>query len=172
MEIQNDKLYALLSEKDELVRKGRKVSAKVEITNLKIEKNKDKQRKYTEELEPTELIAKGNELSKVIEANLTALENIQKEVHTLKIQNIPADVATEYENLKKELESHELERNKLALKVQKIKDRSVPLIQKAVKPFLKEYEDIESAELKNGKIVVKIFSHLEEWKQKFAEKNK
>lgn len=171
MEIQNDKLYSLLAEKDELVKKGRKVSAKVEITNLKIEKNKDKQRKYTA-YNPKELMVRAMELDSKIAKDLTELEGIQKEVMRLKVDKIPPEVAKEYEDLKKEGEELEIERNKLALKVQKIKDRSIPIIQKEVRPFLKEYEDIESAELKGGKILVKTFNHLDEWKKKFAEKNK
>lgn len=171
MEIFNKKLHALLLEKDELVKKGRKVSAQVEICQRKIEKNEETQRIYTSKCEPEELIAEGNALSKVIEANLTKLEEIQKEVHKLKIESIPAAIATEFEALKKEKDDKELERNKIALKVQKIKDRSIPMIQKEVKPHLGEFDDIESAELKGEKIVVTVFNHKDEWVKRFKEKN-
>ena len=172
MEIINKKLHALLQEKDELVKQGRKLSAKVDITNLKIQKNEEKQRKYTNECEPKELIEKGNALAVVIEQNLTELENLQKEIHKLKIEAIPPAIAKEFEDLKVELDGYENARNKIALKVQKIKDRAVPIIQKEVKPYLEEFDDIDTAELKGEKIIVKTFNHLEKYKESFRAKSK
>ncbi len=68
----------------------------------------------------------------------------------------------------KQKEKLERERNKVALKVQKIKDKVVPIIQKEVRPLLKdEYDDIETAKLKDGKIVIETFNHIEDFKKKF-----
>lgn len=170
-ELYDEKLHEYLSEKDELVKKGRKLSAKVEITQRKIEANEKKQRTHTA-YKPQELWDKAVALDAKIAKDLTELEGIQKEVMKIKAERIPATVAKEFEYLKKEKEDYEIERNKVALKVQKIKDRAVPLIQKLMKPFLGEYEDIDTAELKGEKIIVKTFSHLENWKENFAKKAK
>lgn len=172
MEIINKKLHELLQEKDELVKKGRKLSAKVDIANLKIQKNEEKQRKFTNDCEPKELIDKGNELAVAIEKGLTELETLQKQIHQKKLEAIPDSVAREFEELKKELDMYENDRNKIALKVQKIKDRAVPIIQKEVKPFLTEFDDIETAELKGEKIIVKVFNHVEQFKDTFRKKAK
>jgi predicted nucleic acid-binding Zn-ribbon protein len=172
LELDHAKLKELLEAKYPLVTEARKISSAIDVLELKIEKNKDKQRKYTSECEPTELIEKGNALAKEIEAKLTKLEETQKEIHKLKIANVPQAIGDEYESLKKQKEEKELERNKIAIKVQKIKDRATPIIQKLVKPALKEYDDIDTAELnKSGKIVVRIFNYQEQWQDAFKKKN-
>lgn len=172
MELFNKQLRGYLEKKNELVKDGRKLSAKIEILNIKLEKNKEKQRKYTAEIEPKELIEKGNALSKQIENALTNLEEIQKEVHAMKIKNIPESVGNEYESIKKDIEELEIERNKKALGIQKLKDRIVPLTQKLVGNALSEFEDLETVELKGEKIIVTVFSHLDDFTRKFREGKK
>jgi ABC-type Zn uptake system ZnuABC Zn-binding protein ZnuA len=74
--------------------------------------------------------------------------------------------------LKDELEAFRIARNKIALKVQKIKDRVTPLVKKEVAPHLGEYDDTETVQIVRGKIIVQTFSHLEEWIARFkAKKN-
>jgi hypothetical protein len=69
-----------------------------------------------------------------------------------------------------EREKLERERNKIALKVQKIKDKIIPLIRKEVKPLLKDpFDDIETAQIKEDKVVVDTFNHIEEFKKKFKQ---
>lgn len=166
------KLKEYLKDRNELVKEGRKLSGQIEIVDRKLDKNKEKQRKYTAEMEPKELIDRGWELDKKIAADLTELENIQKEIHKLKVLNIPEAVGNEYETLKKQKEDIEIERNKVALKVQKLKDRLIPIAQKLMRPHLGEFEDMESVEIKGEKIEVKVYSHLNDWKKAFKEKNK
>jgi hypothetical protein len=168
--IGDKKVRDYLTAKDECVIEGRKLSAKIEIIDLKLEKNKDKQRKYTAECTPKTLIAEGNVLSRRIEKDLTHLEEIQREVHKLKVQNIPEAVGTEYEDLKKQKEDLEIERNKAAIKTQKLKDRLVPIVKRHIRPQLGEFEDMETVELNGDVIEVKVFDHVEDFKTKFAEK--
>lgn len=172
MELFNKQLRGYLEKKNDLVKEGRKLSARIEILTIKLEKNKEKQRKYTAEIEPKELIDRGNALDKQIASLLTELEGIQKEVHALKVQNIPQSVGEEYESLKAQIEELEIERNKKALGVQKLKDRIIPLTQKLVGDTLDEFEDLSTVELKNEKIIVTVFSHLEDFKEKFLAKKK
>lgn len=170
MEIINPKLRLLLLEKDEFVKKGRSVSNDIEKLDKKIEDAKTRQREYTNNCNPEDLIAKGNAIEKQVNDLLKVLETIGNEVQATKIAAIPAKEIKQYETLKAEREEKERERNKLALKVQKIKDKAIPMIQKAVQPSLGEYEDMESAQIKGEKIIVTTFSHLEEWKKAFKKK--
>jgi hypothetical protein len=74
----------------------------------------------------------------------------------------------EHMQLFKDKEKLERDRNKIALKVQKIKDKVIPIIQKEVKPLLlQEYDDIETAKVKDGVVVINTFNHLEDWKAAF-----
>jgi seryl-tRNA synthetase len=171
IKLANKKLRDLLTEKDVLVRAGRKISGAIEILERKLEKQKDIQRKYTEECNPTELIEKGNALQDKLNEGIAELEKIGEEIQAIKIAAIPAQHVAEYERLKTEKEEKERDRNKIFLKVQKIKDRSIPIIQKEVKPLLKDYEDINTADLKGDVVVVTTFSHLEDWQEKFWAKN-
>lgn len=169
--IANKQLRKLLGDKDELVTKGRNISSKIEKVEKQIEDMKVLQRKYTDECNPDWLINQGDALQKEINGKIEELEAIGEEVQKLKIAAIPKEHVSKYETLKAEKEELERERNKVFLKVQKIKDRAVPIIQAEVKPKLSKYEDINTADIKGDVIVVTTFSHLEDWKAKFEEKN-
>jgi hypothetical protein len=66
--------------------------------------------------------------------------------------------------LLKERSHLEIERNKEALGAQKVKDVFIPLLRKEVKPLLSDkYEDIDTAVIKNGKVIVSTFNHLEDF---------
>ena len=95
------------------------------------------------------------------------LEELGNLIEQQKLDAIPKDIKTAHQALMKEREELERERNKIALKVQKIKDRVVPLIQKEVKPLLKEYEDIDTAKTKDGKVTINTFNHLNDWIRAF-----
>lgn len=169
--IVNKQIRDLLTLKEEEVKKGRKSSGRLEIIERKIEENKKKQRKHTEACEPKEVIARGDALKNKIEAELKELEEIGNEVQALKIAAIPQRLKDEYEALKKERDAEEETRNKHALKVQKIKDKVIPMIQKEAAPHItNEYDDIESAQIRGEKILVRLFNHLEDWKKSFQDR--
>lgn len=169
--IENKKLHDWIVQKDELVSQGRKISGEIEKIEKKIKVYQEKEMEITGKVEPNpELKKEGDELARTIEQSMKRLEAIGNQIEKEKLEAIPQDVKEAHQNLMKEREEKERERNKIALKVQKIKDRVVPLIQKEVKPLLKEYEDIETARTKNGKVVINTFNHLEEFKRKFKSK--
>lgn len=170
--ISNKKLREYLEEKDELVKKGRKVSVEIDKMDVRLEEMKVEQRKYTEECNPAELIQKGDTLRDKINAEIEELEKIGKEIQDIKLAAIPEAKKKAFEDLKKVKEETERERNKIALKVQKIKDRAIPIIQKEATPYLGEYDDVETATIKGQKIIVETFNHLEQWKMKFDIQNK
>ncbi len=71
-----------------------------------------------------------------------------------------------------ELERVENERNKIAMQLQKNKDKTMAAYQKVIGPLRTEYEVIEKVELKDGKIVATLYDAIEEYKLAFKEKNK
>lgn len=80
-------------------------------------------------------------------------------------------LVNEGRELTKKIEELEKERAKVGLKIQKVKDKLIPIVESKIKPQLEEFEDIETVEVKGDMIVVKKFSHLEEFKKAWREKN-
>jgi hypothetical protein len=72
----------------------------------------------------------------------------------------------------KKREELERDRNKIALKIQKFKDKLIPMLKKEIKPHLKEFEDTQTVELKDGKVVVETFDYLEDYKARFRSKKR
>lgn len=165
--IVNKKLRQYLQEKDTLVKKGRKKSEEIEEVEKGIEAVKEEQRKYTNDCNPTDLIKLGDALRDKINKDIEELEKIGAKIQQIKIEAIPQKLKDRFDTLKKAKEVMERDRNKIALTVQKIKDRAIPLIQKEMKSHLKEYDDIETAVLKGEKIQVTVYNRLEEWKAGF-----
>jgi seryl-tRNA synthetase len=169
--LNNKKLHDLIVLKDTLVYDGRKISQEMDKLEVKIKDYEDQEKKITANTKPPkELEEQGNKLAKEIETIAKELEKIAKEIEASKLAAIPEAIKKEHQDLMKQSEALERDRNKVALKVQKIKDKVVPLIQKEVKPLLKEYDDIETAKVKDGKVVIATFNHLEDFKKKFRNK--
>lgn len=165
---ENKKVHDYIVEKDKLVEIGRGISRQIEAIEKKIGIFEEKEKVITGKIIPSEeLTTKGDALVRQITALHTELTKIADSINKSKLDAIPEDMATEHKALMKEREKLERERNKVALKVQKIKDRVVPIIQKEVKPLLGEYDDIETAKTKNGKVVIDTFNHLVDFKAKF-----
>lgn len=170
--IEDPFVIKLLSEKDTLVKEGREISKKIDEVELKIAECTKEEQDITSKVEPVELIAQGNTLCDAINEKIKELEAISEQIRQEKLKAIPKELQDKHYALNDEKEKLEKERNKIALHVQKIKDRVIPKIQKHCKSALGEYEDLAGAEIKDGKIMVEKFSHLQEWKRAYAEKNK
>lgn len=79
-------------------------------------------------------------------------------------------VLEEGRELSKQIDVLENERNKKGLKIQKLKDKLIPLAQELAKPLLlNKYEDLETIDLdpETGKPTVNVFNHLEMWTENF-----
>lgn len=172
LKFDNQKAVKLIEDKGVLVTAGRKVSSEIEKLEKKIEGFNDEERKYTEAVEPKDLIAKGEALI----AQMTELEKqigpIAEEIERLKVAGIPETVLKRHHAMRDEKEALERDRNKIALKVQKIKDKLIPILKKLVIPHLDEYDDIETAVVEKGQVVIRTYSHLEVWQKKFADRKK
>lgn len=166
--LENKKIHDFIVEKNVMVEGGRKISREIEALDIKIKRFEEKEKKITAAvIPPKELTDKGDALVKEVEKMHLELTKIANEINQSKLAAIPEDMKNEHMQLLKDKESKERERNKVALKVQKMKDKIVPYIQKTVKPMLAEYEDISTAEVENGKIVIATFNYLEDFKKRF-----
>jgi predicted nucleic acid-binding Zn-ribbon protein len=172
MHIYNKKILSLLQQKDDLVKEGRGVSKKIEKLDAKIKVCEDQEKAITLKIEPKELGEKAEKLKAEINELIKKFEKVASDITLEKMNGIPKDLEKKHRDFLADKEKLERERNKIALKVQKVKDRVVPLIKKEIEPQLKEYEDIETAVVKGGLVEVTTFSHLEEFKAQFKAKNK
>lgn len=170
--LDNPRLVKLISEKDALVSEGRKMSRDIESIELKIKRFESKEKLITGKVRPSkEIEERGNKLTEEINAKMKELEKLGKEIEEEKLKAVPEDMKNEHFDLMKQKEKLERERNKIALKVQKVKDKVVPLIQKEAKSFLKdEYDDIETAKIKDGKLVITTFNHIDDFKARFRKR--
>lgn len=168
MIIKNKKLHDLIVMKDVLVTEGRGMTGGLEALEKKVRICEDKEKKITGSIPPDPILkAKGDELIELFNKTLKEIEVIGKQIEKAKMDAIPKELLDEHKGYLKEIEVIERNRNKIALKVQKVKDRIIPLVQKEVKPLLGEYDDIETAKAKDGEVIVTTFNHLNDWKSKF-----
>jgi len=172
IKLNNPKLAEYIRMKDKLVNEGRAKSAEIEKLEARIKICEDKEKAITAKVEPKELGEKVEKLKAEVNKKIKEFEKLSQKIVDEKLKAIPEDLAKEHKGLMAERERAERDRNKIALKVQKVKDRIIPIIQKEVRPKLEKYEDLENVDVVDGEIVVKTFSHLEEFKKRFDEKNK
>ena len=170
IKINNPKIIKLIKDKEAEVNLGRKISQHIEEIIKEIHVCEDKEKELTIKVEPKELIVKGNAIDKQIGDLLKQQQKIVKEITDLKMAAIPESLRDLHLGLLKQKEKLEQDRNKKALLVQKIKDRVIPMIQKVVKPQLGEYEDIDTAVIRNGLVCVDVYDQLEIWKKGFKRK--
>jgi predicted nucleic acid-binding Zn-ribbon protein len=173
LELKSKRIHDLIIDKDALVSAGRQISRDIEDLEKKIKVFEEKEKAITAKIiPPKELTDKGDELVKQITSLHTELTKIADSINQSKLEAIPKEMVEAHKALLKEKEKLERERNKIALKVQKVKDKVVPIIQREVKPLLAEYDDIETAKTKDGKVVIATFNHLDEFKKRFASNQK
>ncbi len=172
IKLKNIKLVTLLTSKEELVKDGIKITKELEALEAKVTSYENKEKMITKRVKVSpELEEKGNVLAKEINEKIKALDVIAKEIEDIKLAAVPKDMKEAHLALMKKREVLERDRNKIALKIQKIKDRVVPIIKKEVKPLLQnEYDDIETAKVVDGEIVIETFNYLEDFKKKFHKK--
>ena len=172
IKIENKKILTLLQDKESLIIEGRKVSYHLEKVETKIANLTKKEKEITSKIEPKDLIDKGNIINTHIDELMKDLQKVADAIYDLKYNAIPEEIRKEHQELVSRKEQLEIDRNKIALKVQKVKDRVIPMIRKEVAPKLAEYEDIETAQIKGKTVTVKTFNHLEDWKKSWVAKNK
>lgn len=171
--IDSPKLKDLLDKKTELVLEGREITNDIE----EIEQGNTIIDKQIQELESkvdlTEFKKEAEESTKKMQALLDEANAIQDKIYAKLKGEIPPDLGIKYGKNKDLISELEKKRNKIGLKIQKIKDMIIPIAQKIAKPLLRdEFEDFGDVRVENGEVIVEIFSHLENWKEQRAKKLK
>jgi hypothetical protein len=179
--IENKKIHDFIVEKDKLVDEGRALAKDLDVIQDKITDYETKEKAITEKVKaPKELEEEGNKIAKIIEDSMKRLEVLGQQIEQTKLDAIPKKMKEEHQALMDTRKEKESMQAKIALKIQKIKDRIVPKIQKDITPSLRrskmkeidigKFEDIETARTKDGKIMINTFNHLEDWMRKFSQK--
>lgn len=166
--IENKKVHDFIVEKDALVNDGRKISQKIDDIEKQISVFEGKERDITGKVDVGELKEMGEKLNAECLEKFELLQKVVKQIEDKRLSFVPKEMKDAHLKLLKDKEKLERDRNKIFLKVQKIKDRIIPIIQKEVKPLLAEYDDIETAKTKDGKVVISTFNHLTEFKRKYG----
>lgn len=166
--LDNKRVHDYIVQKDLLVDEGRKISREIEAMEVKIRQFEDQERKLTAKITPPkELTDRGEVVTKELMKLTEELNSLSQKINDFKLEAVPKDIKDAHIKLLKDKEPLERARNKVALKVQKLKDKLVPIVQKELKPLLGEYEDLETAKAKDGKVIISTFNYLEDWKAKF-----
>lgn len=168
IKLENPKLKKLIIEKAKLVLKGRAKSEEIEVLERQMERADKKIQAYEETVDISDLKAKGDEIVKRVEECTKQLKEVEREIYDRMKKDAPKELYAEYEKLKSKKDEVETERNKFALKVQKYKDKIIPMARKIMKPFLEdEFEDYNGIDVVDGELVATIFSHLEDFRTNF-----
>lgn len=187
--LDNKKLHDWILEKDILVNGGRKISRDIETIDIKVKRYEEREKIITGKVKiPQDLLDEANgialKLSQLLGKDGSYIPSydsefgkVLKKIEDYKLEQVPKDIKEKHLALLKEKELCERERNKVALKVQKIKDRIIPLVQKEVKPLICQermvtinigrYDDIETAKVKDDKVIISSFNHLTEYMSKW-----
>lgn len=165
--LKDNKILNFLRQKDDLVQQGRSISEEIEKIEAEIADLDTQEKVYTTACEPKELLEEGKALQEQINELILRLQKVSEKIQDEKINAIPKEMVERHYKLRDSKEKKERERNKIALKIQKIKDKVIPLVRKAVIPHLKEYDDIERAEVVENEVIVNTFNHLEEFTRRF-----
>jgi predicted nucleic acid-binding Zn-ribbon protein len=171
IKIDDKRVLKLLEEKEVLVKSGRRISDEILRMETKITDCETKEKKITAQHQHKEMGDKAEALKAQINKLVKEFEKVASDITLDKLAAIPKDLEKTHRDLMKAKEEKERERNKIALKVQKIKDRVIPMIKKHVTPHLAEYEDIQNVEVKKGEVVASVYSALDEWKESYRKKN-
>lgn len=171
--IEDPKLKELLQKKTDLVIEGREISQDIEdITNGNVIIDKQIQ-ELEAKVDLKEFQEEAAESTKKMQALIDEANEIQNKIYAKLKAEIPPELGEKYDKNKKLIDELENQRNKIGLKIQKIKDRIIPMTQKIAKPLLEdEFEDFSDVRIENGEVIIEIFSHLEDWKAARAKKLK
>lgn len=175
--LNHPKLIKLEQEKGTIIEEGRAISQKIEEVELEMGKLDTRLQIEESKVDIKDLKLEGDGLVKEMEALIQEytgkIKAIEVKIFDRMKANTDNKLREDHEVLAKQKEELENERNKKALKAQKIKDRIIPLARRVLAPHLEnKYEDFYDIRLKDGVIVGTIFSHLNDWDKNFTEKLK
>jgi septal ring factor EnvC (AmiA/AmiB activator) len=168
IQLENKKLVEILKMRDVEIKNVQKIMKELHMVEIKIKRLEEKEKVITgKTVPPKELTDRGEKLIGQMKELDAEIVKITEEITKMKLDAVPKDIKEAHEALMKEREQLERDRNKVALKIQKYRDKYIPLIRKEVKPLLKDYEDIETVRLKGDSVVIPVIDRLEEFKRHF-----
>lgn len=171
--LDNPKLHQLVYEKSEMILEGIKVTDQIESVERDLKRINLKIKKVENGVDVKDFDKQGQVLKAEALKIAKQIAALNVQIHARYSEAVPKELIQEYRDAEKKKEELESQRNKIGLKVQKWKDKIIPLSQKVGKPYLEEeFEDFNTVRIQDGKVVLEIFSHLEEFKQNFRERNK
>lgn len=174
VQLDSPKLKDLIVQKNDWVLAGRKVSGEIDLI---VEAQKSTEKKLMVEeakVDIKDLQTKGDNLLTQIDALMKDLQATKQEIFDRMKIYTSQSIRDEYETLEKQKKAKENELYKIGHKVQKVKDKILPLVQKIAQPYLEdEFEDFSTTRLdKKGNPVLEIFNHKEDWISNFRKKGK
>lgn len=171
IEIENAKMFEWISLKEELIEDGLKVIKLMEKEDARIKSFEGQEKMITGSVKPNkELKEEGDKLIEVFNKTMKRLEEIGNAIENEKLKAIPAKLLSDHKESLKTREQLQRDLKKIENKIQKVKDRLIPLIKKTVKPLLQEFDEVDTPTLKNGKVVFTTYNLLEDYKRKLRSK--
>lgn len=171
IKLDNAKLKNLLVEQGALIIVGRQKSEEIEVLEKELSDLDKRIQEEEKKVNIDDLHEKEKGLTDRVNACVEEMNLIKKEIYDRMVAQVPPELHEKYDTLKKQKEGIETERNKIALKAQKYKDKIIPLGRKIMKPLLEDkYEDYDSIKLENGEIVATVFNHLNDFETNFNKK--
>lgn len=174
MKLNDKKLFGYLKDKLELTRAGSEIVKQMEKIDKELNVLIKKEEEITKDVNPVELLKEDKELREQCDALVKKINDIGAKVFEAKLAAIPKDMSDKHRALLKERETLQKELNKKALKIQKIKDRVKPIVQKAVAGKLKEFEEVEQANIigNQDEVTIKIVDMRKEWEENYKNSKK
>lgn len=173
IKLDSPKLFSMIREQESIILEGREISEDIES----LEKQMDSIDQEVQEAEKKADLSALDDESKVITETfnkaIADMEALKKRIYEHVKKSVPPELVEKYESVKKDKEALEEKRNKCGLKIQKKRDKIIPLGQKLMKPFIQnQFEDYDTIRIENGELVATIFNHLEDFKERFLKRKK
>ncbi len=169
--IENQKLKKLLEDNRDRIIIGRELSVEIDNLEAELQKTDAEIQKWEAKADLTSLQDRAEVITKQFNVAVQSMEDLKTEMYKLAKAKVPSKLYDKYAETTKLKEQKEKERNKTALKAQKIKDVITPMAQKIMKPHLEsEYEDFYGLVIENGEVIGTIFSHLNDFQERFKKK--
>ena len=171
--LEDKKILKLLKEKDETLKYGRKYYDEAELLEAKLLDIDKEMQDLENAVDIADLKDEAVGLTNEFNAVKEKMDNLNQRVVDRKKVAVPQELKDKYDATKAEKEKFENLRNKAALKIQKINDKTIPLVRRLMRPFLQGiYEDYDSARLEGDTVVATVFSHLDDFEKNFANRKK
>lgn len=170
--IKNEKLKKLLEERKNMVNSGIEMSKEIERLETEMKEIDEEIKVIEKGVDVSDIDNEAKELTDKFLELQKEMDVVSQKIYDRLSEFVPKELKDKYHEMHSQKEKLEEDRNKLALKIQKYKDKIIPIARKEIKPFItEEFEDFEGVEVVDGEVQGTIFNHLYDFKKRFFEKN-